>query len=262
MTQKLELMGHIVAGYPTMQCCLRAGAGILRGGANFLEVQFPFSDSSADGVLIQNASDYSILHGINIQHCFTILQKLCSTSRHILAMTYANIILSFGIEAFVNKLKEYGAYGLIAPDFVFGEEDFGLRELCNKNDIYFIELVSPTTSMKRVREIALNTRAPFVYVMARNGLTGNSTELSREVLEYICAINEICRIESKSVMVGFGINNPAQIKALEGKVYGVVAGSYFVDVINKNLESEDLLNILQDATYKLLNFDKDKLDIL
>lgn len=256
MKHKLELMGHIVAGYPSNSDCLRAGVGILRGGANFLEVQFPFSDGNADGSLIQNASDYSIKHGFTTKHGFMILKELCKTNKNILAMTYANIIVNYGVENFVNELKDSGAYGLIVPDFSFGQEDLNLRYLCHQNNIYFIELIAPLTPVKRVREIALNTSAPFVYVVARNGITGERTQISNEVLEYIKNINEICRLESKEIMLGFGINDYSQLIALEGKIYGVVAGSYFVNAINNNIESSDLLKDLQKAAQTLLGHTK------
>ena len=253
MNQKLELMGHVIAGYPDTHSCIRAATGILRGGATYLEVQFPFSDGNADGVLIQSASDYSLRHGFLPQHGFTIIDTLVkNTSKHILAMTYANIVLQYGVKEFVSDLAKCGAYGVIIPDFGFGEEDFGMRELCREHNIYFIELIAPLTSQKRVREIASQTLAPFLYVIARNGLTGGQTLINREVLEYIEDVAEICALEEKSIMVGFGINHASQLALLQHKVYGVVAGSYFVDVINKNQDSENLLEILQDSTQKLL----------
>lgn len=252
MKNKIELMGHIIAGYPNDCVSLKAGVGILQGGANYLEVQFPFSDGNADGILIQNASDYSIKHGFNLKHGFTILTQLCKTSKHILVMTYANIIINYGVAEFIDSLKSAGVYGLIVPDFCFGECDFNTRKLCKENGIYFIELVAPLTPIKRVREIVLETNAPFIYVVARNGITGAKTQIDSEVLDYIENINEVARLESKEIMVGFGINDFTQVSSLIGKCYGVVAGSYFVNMINKNLDSKDITKELQFATQKLL----------
>lgn len=253
MKQKLELMGHVVAGYPNKQACLCAATGILRGGAKYLEVQFPFSDGNADGTLIQNASDYSLQHGFLPQHGFTIIETLVrNTGRHILAMTYANIVLQYGVQEFVLELKRCGAYGVIIPDFGFGEEDFGMRSLCEEHGLYFIELIAPLTPHKRIKEIARSTHAPFLYVVARAGLTGQQTIINREVLEYVEDVAEICSLEEKEIMVGFGINHASQLALLQHKVYGVVAGSYFVDIINQNIASDDLMAILQDSTQKLL----------
>ncbi|RDU73805.1 tryptophan synthase subunit alpha [Helicobacter aurati] len=253
--QKLELMGHIVAGYPDIKTCLCAGTGICRGGANFLEVQFPFSDGNADGVLIQEASDYSIKHHFQPKDGFLIIKTLVkNTSKHVLAMTYANIIFQYGISEFVKELKECGAYGLIVPDFCFDQDDFGLRQICLQEGIYFIELITPLTPSRRIKSIAKYTRSPFIYAVARNGITGNQTTISEELLHYIHEANEICLSESKHIMIGFGINDSSQLQMLAGKVYGVVAGSYFVRVINENLDSSDLVSTLQEATQKLLDY--------
>ena len=252
-TKQIELMGHIIAGYPSIQACLQAGSGILKGGANFLEVQFPFSDGNADGNLIQDASDYSIKHGFTTKQGFTIIEKLAeNTSRHILAMTYANIIFKYGIKDFIKRLKESGAYGLIAPDFVYGENDLGLREECLKHEIYFIELIAPFSKDSRIKEIASNTHSPFVYVVARSGLTGSSTEINDGLLAYIENVSKICAMEGKKIMVGFGINHKNQISALLGKVYGVVVGSHFVNIINENLDSNNLVPILSQSAKELL----------
>ena len=252
---RLELMGHIVAGYPNMKACLCAGTGICRGGANFLEVQFPFSDGNADGVLIQEASDYSIRHRFKAKDGFVVLSALVkNTSKHILAMTYANIVVQYGIQAFVAELKRCGGYGLIVPDFCFGEQDFGLRQACEEEGINFIELITPLTTNERLREIAKATKAPFIYAVARNGLTGATTNINDALLEYVERATRICNEESKQLMLGFGINDPAQLRLLEGRLYGVVAGSYFLGVINENLDSKDFVSVLKDATQKLLDY--------
>lgn len=256
MKQELELMGHIVAAYPNMETCLHAATGILRGGAKYLEVQFPFSDGNADGVSIQNASDYSLQHGFIPKHGFTIIKTLVrNTAKNILAMTYSNIVLQYGVKKFVSELKECGAYGVIVPDFGFGEYDFEMRQTCIENKIMFIELIAPLTPQKRIREMANKTNSPFLYVIARNGLTGNKTLIDANVLEYIENVAEICALEEKNIMVGFGINHKSQLALLQHKVYGVVVGSYFVDIINKNLDADNIMNILQTSTKNLLSFE-------
>lgn len=253
--RKLELMGHVIAGYPDIKTCLYAGTGICKGGANFLEVQFPFSDGNADGIIIQQASDYCIRHNFEPKNGFIIIKALAkNTARNILAMTYANIILQYGISKFVKDLKDCGAYGLIVPDFCFNQDDFGLREICLQEGIHFIEIITPLTSAKRIRSIAKYTNAPFVYAVARNGITGNKTTISQNVLDYVEEANEICKSESKHIMLGFGINDSNQLRMLDGKIYGVVAGSYFVNIINENKNSDNLIEIIKEATRKLLDY--------
>ncbi|MEW5816960.1 MAG: tryptophan synthase subunit alpha, partial [Spirochaetota bacterium] len=60
---KSRLMAHIVAGYPDMERSFEAARGLIDGGAAYLEVQFPFSDPSADGVAIQKACSEALAGG-------------------------------------------------------------------------------------------------------------------------------------------------------------------------------------------------------
>ena len=52
---KIKLMSHLVAGYPTTDLALAAARALVKGGADILEIQLPFSDPSADGPAIQTA---------------------------------------------------------------------------------------------------------------------------------------------------------------------------------------------------------------
>ena len=52
---KIKLMSHLVAGYPTDGLALAAARALIKGGADILEIQLPFSDPSADGPAIQTA---------------------------------------------------------------------------------------------------------------------------------------------------------------------------------------------------------------
>ena len=53
--EKIQLMSHLVAGYPTDELAFTAARAMVEGGADILEVQLPFSDPSADGPAIQGA---------------------------------------------------------------------------------------------------------------------------------------------------------------------------------------------------------------
>lgn len=55
MKRKINLMSHLVAGYPTDEKAFIAAKALVDGGADILEIQLPFSDPSADGPAIQSA---------------------------------------------------------------------------------------------------------------------------------------------------------------------------------------------------------------
>ena len=52
---KIKLMSHLVACYPTDEIAFTAARALVKGGADILEIQLPFSDPSADGPAIQGA---------------------------------------------------------------------------------------------------------------------------------------------------------------------------------------------------------------
>ena len=53
--EKIKLMSHLVAGYATDEISLEVARSLVKGGADILEIQLPFSDPSADGPAIQTA---------------------------------------------------------------------------------------------------------------------------------------------------------------------------------------------------------------
>ena len=50
------LVSYIMAGYPSENATLLAVRGLIKGGADIIELGFPFSDPIADGPTIQKAS--------------------------------------------------------------------------------------------------------------------------------------------------------------------------------------------------------------
>ena len=58
-----RVMTHMVASYPDKATSLAVARGLAAGGASYIEVQFPFSDPTADGPLIQEACDTALRIG-------------------------------------------------------------------------------------------------------------------------------------------------------------------------------------------------------
>lgn len=238
-----ELMGHIIAGYPNQSKSLQAGLGIIQGGAKFLEIQFPFSDPSADGPIIENACNQSIQNGFKIKYGFDLVEQL-SPYAEILIMTYANIIFCYGIENFILEAKKRGAKGIIVPDLPIHQDD-NLRKIAKKHAIYAIELITPNMTKQRLQEITKPSNAPFIYMIARSGITGDKTAIDTQLIQYIKKVKQYC---DKKIALGFGIQSYEQVKAIETEVDIIVAGSYFVQKINKS----STLDSLKNHTKKLL----------
>ncbi len=259
---KPQLMGHIIAGYPSFESSLYAALGICQAGASYLEVQFPFSDPNADGSVIEEACNKSIAQGFKVAQGFKLLHTL---SQHInqdnkqptrlIIMTYANLIFHYGIEAFIKEAKKCGVWGIIAPDLPI-ESDESLRILAKKHHIRIISLIAPKVSISRIKKIA-KISDEIVYVVARAGITGEKTHIDKALFEWIRLIQKHCK---KPIALGFGINSYEQVAALKDKVDIIVAGSYFVRFISElstqsQLSPQDYMHKLQAHAQMLMGWD-------
>ncbi len=91
LKQKNEkaLIAYIMVGYPNEKSTISAINGLIKGGADIIELGFPFSDPIADGPVIQNASNISLNNGIKIEKFFQIIKQIRKeTDIPIVLMTY------------------------------------------------------------------------------------------------------------------------------------------------------------------------------
>ena len=116
------LVSYIMAGYPSENSTLTAVRGLVRGGADIIELGFPFSDPIADGPIIQKASTVSLINGIKIEKFFKLVKKIRNeTNIPLILMTYTNILYKQGYQKFIKKAKNAGIDGLILPDMAIEE---------------------------------------------------------------------------------------------------------------------------------------------
>ena len=232
--KQIALMGHIVAGFPNFDASLEAAFGIALGGAEYLEVQFPFSDPNADGIAIANACEVALKNGFNTDLGFEFLAQLqCKLAQNnlktkLLIMTYGNILFCYGVKKFLQKARERGIYGLIVPDLSL-HNDEKLFKKAKKMGLENIALIAPITKPKRMKKLSKASGA-FVYVIARNEITGDTTRIDESLLDYIELVKKHCK---KPLALGFGIQSKEQIDALRGIVPIAIVGSAFVRHINK-----------------------------
>lgn len=248
--KKIGFMGHIIAGYPDINISYEAGLGICEGGADFLEVQFPFSDPPADGPTIEEACYKSLESGFTIEKGFELIKKLTSQTQTIIfIMTYANIIYKYGIEKFIVKSKDVGAQGVIIPDIPF-ENDEGLNDICKKYNVANIFVAAPGADAERIKTLS-KTGSGILYTVVRRGITGKKTELDKNVFEWLKLVKDNSKLP---VAAGFGIQTKEQIEELVGHCEIAVVGSFFVRTINNAIEKN------WDVKEKLFNVTKSLID--
>lgn len=242
--KKITVMAHLVAGYPTTDLAREAAHGLAEGGVSYFEIQFPFSDPSADGKAIQSACAEVLSRKYRVNEAFEFVAELHRSYPDIpvFIMTYGNLAYKSGIESFVASAARAGASGLIIPDLPY-DADEGLESACRKHSLVSVPVAAPSMTSARLSSLAKLNR-PFVYAALRSGITGASTEIDEKTLSFIRSVtsrspeSESSSVPGESsgtkVLGGFGIKNGTQSRSLSPEVHAVVAGSVFVDLIREN----------------------------
>ena len=84
MSGSPRIMAHMVAFYPDRAGVSRWRAGLAEGGSAYLELQFPFSDPTADGPDIQRACSAALEAGFTVNDGFRLvaeIMRLCPPAR-------------------------------------------------------------------------------------------------------------------------------------------------------------------------------------
>ena len=200
--------------------------------ADICELGYPHNTPIADGGQIQSSAYRAIKNGIKINDVFTIAAQFKKSQKNkpIILRGYYNMIYQYDENKFINKCKKIKIDGLIVVDFPFPEnKSFALR--CKKKGINFIQLVSPTTSQKRLKQI-LKVSHDMVYYISMLSTTGGKLKVpSKKILERYNKIKLLNK--SKNIVIGFGITEKT-IKSLK-KADGLVVGSAICRVINNSI---------------------------
>lgn len=235
--QKIKLMSHLVAGYPSDDVALTVASALVEGGAEILEVQLPFSDPSADGPAIQSACTKVLERKYKTQDGFnfikTLRQKFPETK--IFVMSYASLAFTPGINNFCKMARDCGTNGLIIPDLPF-DDDEGLTQSCKENGMINIPVAAPSMAENRLYKMA-NAHFPYIYAALRTGITGSDTTVDDETLSFLKKVGS----GGSKIYGGFGITNGVQSNAIKDYVDAVVAGSVFVRLITENQNDKTAL---------------------
>lgn len=231
------LICYVMAGDPSAEATGRIVKSLADGGADIIELGFPFSDPVADGPTIQAAGQRALAAGMDILNYFELVSGL-EVSIPLVCMTYFNPVFRYGVEKFVEGAAAAGIGGLIIPDIPV-EEAVDLKNSCNKHGIDLIFLVAPTTTDERVRKI-LERGSGFLYLVSRLGVTGTRTDVS------VSTKDLLGRIETElPKAVGFGISTGKQAEeVIAAGADAVIVGSAFVKIIEAGKDVNEGLEAL------------------
>jgi len=221
---RAALVTYVMGGDPDLGTSRAMALACIEGGADLLEIGMPFSDPIADGPVIQLAAERALAAGTGAPQVLRLARQLRqATAAPIALMGYVNPLLSYGEERFLADAQAAGVDALIVPDLP-PEEAEELREKARARGIALVHLLAPTSTAARRRQ-ACATAGGFVYLVSVTGVTGARAELPAELPALLASV----RAESPvPVVVGFGVSEPAQARALGPLADGVVVGSAIV----------------------------------
>ena len=219
-------IAFLTCGDPDLETTAAAVRAAVRGGADLIELGIPFSDPTAEGPVIQEASLRALRGGATTDRIFAFVEELRRDVRiPLVFMTYANVVFSYGAERFLDACRRIGIDGLILPDLPYEEkEEFG--PLCREREIDLISMIAPT-SERRVAMIAREAEG-FIYLVSSLGVTGTRDRITTDLTPVTRAIRENARVP---FAIGFGISTPAQARAMADLSDGAIVGSAIVKIL-------------------------------
>ena len=213
-------IAFITCGDPDLDTTGRAVRAAVENGADLIELGIPFSDPTAEGPVIQEASLRALQAGTTTDRIFGFVKELrTDVTVPMVFMTYANVIFSYGAEKFISTCAQIGIDGLILPDLPFEEKEEFLP-LCRQYGVDLISLIAPT-SENRVAMIAREAEG-FIYLVSSLGVTGTRNEITTDLVPIIRTIRENAKVP---VAIGFGISTPEQAKKMAAISDGAIVGS-------------------------------------
>lgn len=237
--KRAALMPYLMGGFPTLEGSAKIGQACVAAGADLLELGVPYSDPLADGPVIHDAGTRALAAGASLTGVLEVARML-APSVPVVLMCYANMVFAPGAEAFVERLAQSGASGLIVPDLPLEEAPATLAAL-DARGLALVPLVAPTTPESRLAQIGARARG-FLYTVSVTGTTG---ERAGNDLSLADVLARARAHTDTPVAVGFGIGTPDQAAAAaDAGADGVIVGSRLVRAAGESHESVDAVRSL------------------
>ncbi|HXE92263.1 MAG TPA: tryptophan synthase subunit alpha [Gaiellaceae bacterium] len=200
-------------------------AAAVEGGADIVELGFPFSDPLADGPVIRRAAERALAEGMRTRACLECLERTHELVPDVplVPMTYAALLEAYGWERFANDARDAGASSMIVADLPAGE----------RPELKRIQLVAPTSTDARLR-IAADETDGWLYLVTVTGTTGARAELSPALAGLVTRARAVT---DAPLYAGFGISTPDHARAAAELADGIVVGSRAVEVAEDGPEA-------------------------
>ncbi len=133
----------LTCGDPDLETTAATVRAMAANGADLIELGIPFSDPTAEGPVIQEANLRALRGGVTTDQVFALVQDLRrDVTVPLVFMTYANVVFTYGAEAFFARCQSVGVDGIILPDLPY-EEKGEFQAACRKHGVALISMIAP-----------------------------------------------------------------------------------------------------------------------
>ncbi len=220
----------IPGGWPDIDATADIVQAAIEGGADAVEIGWPFSDPLGDGVVNQKAYEQAIANGCTGETVLEAVRELRARGVRapLLVMGYFNPLLSYGVSRFVQDAAQAGVDGFITVDLP-PQEAGELEGPARDAGIHMIYLLAPTSTDERIRLVGEHGSG-FIYCVGVVGITGARSVLSDELPEYLARVRSQTDLP---LAVGFGISSREHVQRVGEIADAVVIGSAFVQLVGE-----------------------------
>ena len=222
------LVPYLTAGFPRLGDTPGLLAAVERAGCLAAEVGIPFSDPLADGPTIQRSSQQALANGMsaNLALDHVAAARAEGVAIPLVAMTYVNPVLSYGLQRFCADAAAAGLDGVIVPDLP-DDEAADLRDVTAAAGLALVPLVAPTTTAPRLQAAAAHASG-FVYCVSVTGTTGARDRISDDAFELL---DRVRGVTSLPRALGFGLSRHDHLLQLRGRAEAAVVGAALMDAV-------------------------------
>ncbi len=229
---RTALIPYVTVGDPFADATPDIMHGLVRGGADLIELGVPFSDPMADGPVIQKASERALARGIGMAQVLDAVRSFRERDRNtpVVLMGYANPVERYdqraGAGAFIRAAAEADVDGVLVVDYP-PEECEGFAAALRAQGMDLIFLLAPTSAEARMRLVG-KLASGYVYYVSLKGVTGAGHLDTAGVAAMLPRIRQHVSVP---VGVGFGLRDAASACAVAAVADAVVFGTKLVQIL-------------------------------
>ncbi|UZN01579.1 tryptophan synthase subunit alpha [Cellulomonas sp. S1-8] len=220
---RAALIGYLPVGFPSVPGSAQAVRTMVEAGVDVVELGMPYTDPVMDGPIIQAAANHALANGTRVRDTLRVAEEVAAAGAPVLVMTYWNLVLRYGVEAYARDLAAAGGAGLITPDLI-PDEGAEWIAAADAHGLDRVFLVAPSSTPERLASTVAASRG-FVYAASTMGVTGVRATVGERAEQLVA---DTRAAGASRVCVGLGVSRPEQAAQVAGYADGVIVGSALV----------------------------------